>query len=77
MLIPSKYEDFSQNVLSVGLDILEILKRRKNIYSLYKELVRMRNDEYDLPLDKFLITLDFLYALGLIDLDREMVVRMR
>jgi len=77
MLIPNKYENISQNILSVGLDIIKILKKRKNIYSLYKELLKIRNDEYELPLDKFFLALDFLYAVGLIDLDEEMVVRIR
>jgi hypothetical protein len=75
MLIPHKYEDISQNLLSVGLDILKILKRRKNVYNLYKELLEMRNDEYELPLNKFFLALDFLYAVGIIDLDEESVVR--
>ena len=77
MLIPHKYEDISQNILSVGLDILQILKKRRNIYNLYKELLDMRNDEYELPLNKFFLTLDFLFAIGIIDLDKESVVRVR
>jgi len=77
MLIPHKYEDISQNMLSVGLDILHILERRRNIYNLYKELVRTRDDEYELSLNKFFLTLDFLYAVGIIDLDKECVVRLR
>lgn len=77
MLIPNKYEDISQNILSVGLDILQILKRRRNVYNLYKELLKMRNDEYELPLNKFFLTLDFLFTIGIIDLDEESVVRVR
>ena len=76
MLIPHKYEDISQNMLSVGLDILRILKRRRNVYNLYKEVVEMRNDEYELPLNKFFFALDFLYAVGIIDFDEERVVRL-
>jgi len=77
MLIPHKYEDISQNMLSVGLDILQVLKRRRNVYNLYKELVKMRDDEYELPLNRFLLTLDFLYAVGIIDFDEESVVRLK
>ncbi|MGC1119988.1 MAG: ABC-three component system middle component 6 [Candidatus Methanofastidiosia archaeon] len=77
MLIPHKYEDISQNMLSVGLDILKILKRRRNVYNLYKKLLEMRNDEYELSLNKFFLTLDFLYAVGIIDFDEESVVRLK
>ena len=77
MLIPHKYEDISQNMLSIGLDVLSILKRRRNVYNLYKELLETRNDEYELPLNKFFLTLDFLYAVGIIDLDEESVVRLK
>lgn len=77
MLIPSKYENFSQNILSIGLDVMKILKRKKNIYILYKELLEVRDDEYELPLNKFLLTLDFLYAVGLIHIDEKNLVRLR
>ncbi|MGD2247928.1 MAG: hypothetical protein PVF58_05945 [Candidatus Methanofastidiosia archaeon] len=77
MLIPHKYEGISQNMLSVGLDILKILRRRRNVYNLYKELIQMRNDEFELSLNKFFLTLDFLYAAGIITLDGESVVRLR
>ena len=77
MLIPNRHENITQNVLSVGLDILKVLKRRRNVYFLYKELLRMRNDEYDISLNKFFLTLDFLYAVGLIDLEKEEVVRLK
>lgn len=77
MLIPHKYEDISQNFLSVGLDILHILERRRNVYNLYKEVVRTRDDEYELSLNKFFLALDFLYAVGIIDFDKECVVRLR
>lgn len=75
MLIPNKYEDLSKNLFSIGLDILNIIKKQRDIYSLYKELLILRSDEYELPYNQFLLTLDFLYALNLIELKGGYIIR--
>ncbi len=77
MIIPNKYENISQNILELGKDLLTLLSRRKNIYDLYKELIIHRNENYEVPFSKYLIALDFLYALGKIDIEDENVVRLK
>lgn len=75
MLVPNKYEDVSKNILSLGLDVLRVLKLRKNVYDLYQSLLRERNDTYQISFNKFLLTLDFLYSLDLITLKDGDVIR--
>ncbi len=77
MLLPSKYENFSQNYLSLGKDILRIVKHKKNIYELFKELVEYRRDEFEINLQKYIFTLDLMYALGTIKLEGENIVRLK
>ncbi len=77
MLLPNKYENISQNYLSLGKDVIKILKNKRNIYDLFKELVAYRKDEYELTIQKYLFTLDMLYALGLIKLEGENIVKLK
>jgi len=70
MIIPNKYKDVSQNIFSLGKNILEILdKRDSSIYDLYKIVIEKRGDEFYADLKLFFFSLDFLYALGLIEIN--------
>ena len=76
MLIPNKYADISKNTLSIGLSILKFMKKTHNLYELYKEIIKNREDFYTLSFEQYLITLDFLYTLGKIDISGEDIVRL-
>lgn len=75
VLIPNKYEDVSKNLLTIGADIIKSIRGRRNIYTLYKKVIESRSDEYQIPFDKYLLALDFLYAVGKVDLDDKDVIR--
>jgi hypothetical protein len=75
VLIPSKYENVSQNILSIGADIIKTIRGRKNIYALYKKVIEARNDEYKISFDKYLLALDTLYALDKIEIEGQDIVR--
>lgn len=75
MLVPNKYEDISKNLLTIGADIIKTIRGRRNIYTLYKKVIETRNDEFQIPFDTFLLALDFLYAVGKIDIDGKDVIR--
>jgi len=69
MLVPNKYETLSQSILNIGKETVDILKHKEvNIYALYKLLIEKNKPEFEVSLDKFFYTLDFLYALNLISL---------
>ncbi len=69
MLVPNKYETLSQSILNIGKETVDIIKDKEvNIYALYKLLIEKNKQEFEVSLDKFFYTLDFLYALNLINL---------
>ena len=69
MLVPNKYKNPSQNVFSVGKNIFEIAKTKElEVYNLYKKVVALRSEEFEINLPLFLFSLDFLYSLGVIEL---------
>ncbi len=70
MLIPNKYETLSQNILSIGKDVIEILNGKEiSVYNLYKFVLQRRREDFALNLEKFFFTLDFLYSINLIELN--------
>ena len=71
MLLPNKYEDVSKNLLSIGSEIIVLLKTKRDIYGLYQKLKNKRNDKYALSFESYLLALDFLYAIGKIKLEKE------
>ncbi len=71
MLLPNKYEDLSRNLLSIGMDIVKLLRVKRNIYDLYIKLKNKRNDTYSISFQTYLLALDFLYAIGKIKLEKE------
>ena len=75
MLIPSKYEDISKNLLSVGVDIFKCMGRKKNLYLLYKKVIELRNDEYPITFNQYLLSLDFLYSIGKIDIENKEIIK--
>jgi hypothetical protein len=76
MIIPNKYKNTSQNIFSLGKNILEILdKRDREIYNLYKDVIEKRIDEFEVDLKLFFFSLDFLYTLELIDLKEGRIIR--
>jgi len=75
MILPNKYEDISKNMLSLGLNVLNLLEMPTNTYHLYKQLLKLRNDKYELKFERFLLVLDFLFALGLINISNGKVIK--
>lgn len=73
MIVPNKYDDISKNMLTLGINVLNLLDYPKNVYILYKELLKFRNDRYEIEFSNFILTLDFLFALHLIKFNKEKV----
>ncbi len=73
MIVPTKYEDIKKNYLTIGKEILLLSKKKINVYELYKKLLNNRTDEFELSFNRYLLTLDFLYSLELIDMNKNEV----
>lgn len=66
MLIPSKYEDISTNLLIVGSYIINSLNSRKyNVEDLYQKL----NKTHAVNLDQYFNALTFLWLAEIINVD--------
>ncbi|MFA7421791.1 MAG: hypothetical protein WCZ90_19060 [Melioribacteraceae bacterium] len=66
MLIPSKYEDISANLLVIGSYVIKSLKSKKrNIEELFRKL----NKEHAVNLDQYFNTLTFLWLAEIVNVD--------
>jgi len=80
MILPSKHLPQDRALLTVGAHVLTFLTRPKTVSALWEELNRQtRVQDATLPrritYDWFLLALDFLYALGAIELENGLVER--
>lgn len=80
MILPSKHLPQDRALLTVGGHVLTFLSRPKTVSALWEELNRQAGGlSATLPrritYDWFLLALDFLYALGAIELENGLVTR--
>jgi hypothetical protein len=72
MILPTKHITLNFSLLNCGAVILSILKPFDTVSSLRE---RTRNLEILSNYEKFIITLDFLFMIGAINLDHGQIVR--
>ncbi len=80
MILPSKHLPQDRALLSVGAHVLTFLARPKTVSALWEELNRPDSSPTAamprrISYDWFLLALDFLYALGTIELKSGLVAR--
>jgi Fe2+ or Zn2+ uptake regulation protein len=64
MIIPSKYENLNKNILVIGSEIINLLKKQSfNIENLYQRIKKKK----DINFDTFYDTLTFLWLSEIID----------
>lgn len=68
MLIPSKHERLEKNLLVIGGDILDILKKRKvwNIEELFQDLKKIKS----VNLNQYYNSITFLWLSNIIQVDK-------
>lgn len=78
MILPTKHVHANRALIGVGGEVLQVLKRPRTISSLWDEVRGRRTLSSTVaPLDYewFVLSLDFLYLIGAIRLDRGLVRR--
>jgi hypothetical protein len=65
MILPTKHIKTSQSIIGLGAEILRILGDEQTLTRLWENM-RLRNEK--VTFERFILTLDFLYLLGCIDL---------
>jgi hypothetical protein len=78
MVLPTKRLEPDRALLTLGAEILEYLTEPKTVSRLWDELMRKKDNGQDssvITYDWFILGLDFLYALGTIDLEQGKIRR--
>lgn len=75
MILPSKHLGADRALLTVGAELLALLREPKTVSRLWTELKHERADAVPILYDWFILALDMLFALGLIDFERGRVAR--
>lgn len=79
MILPSKHLPQDRALLTVGAHVLTFLAHPKTVSALWEEFNRQDADLTATPrritYDWFLLALDLLYALGIIELESGLVAR--
>lgn len=72
MILPTKGITPDRSILSVGSDLLDLLDSPQSVSNLWSRYLNFRNQmglERPVNFDWFVLTLDFLFSIGAIDLD--------
>ncbi len=78
MLLPTKHLREDRTLLAVGADVLRLLPEPRTVSRLWDDFQARRTDNPDLApvtYDWFVLALDMLHALGLVDFNRGRLVR--
>jgi hypothetical protein len=78
MILPTKHLSHDRALLNVGADILRLLTEPKTVSHLWDEIKIARSktgDSYFLAYDWFVLTLDLLYMLNAIELEKGLIRR--
>lgn len=79
MILPTKRLGPERAMLTVGAEILGLLTEPKTVSRLWDELTHAMNERSSLRIvgyDWFILTLDLLYMLGSIDIERGRIRRL-
>ena len=72
MIMPSKYVREEEAIIGVGNILLQHIKGSINISSLWENV---KTNHAVVTFDRFVIALDFLYILGIIDIKQNDIMR--
>lgn len=78
MILPSKHLDERYTLLHIGSQILFILKEPKNLSYIWSEIKKQALEQHSgetIRFDWFILALDFLFALAVIELRDDGLIR--
>ncbi len=75
MILPSKHLSEDRALVTIGAEVLGLLREPKTVSRLWTDLKKKRAASVPVNYDWFVLSLDVLYALGLVDIDRGRVTR--
>jgi hypothetical protein len=75
VILPSKHLGADRALITVGAELLALLREPKTVSRLWIDLKSRRADTVPIMYDWFVLGLDMLFALGLIEFERGRVAR--
>ncbi len=76
MILPSKHLSEERALITIGAEVLGLLREPKTVSRLWTDLKKHRAAGVPVMYDWFVLSLDVLFALGLVDIDRGRVARL-
>jgi hypothetical protein len=73
MILPTKGIPPRQALLSLGSDVLRVLTEPKTVSRLWHEFKKEREGAGAVPFDWFVLSLDLLFLVGAIEIDRDRI----
>lgn len=80
MLLPTKRISQERSLLVIGAGVLRLLNESKTVSRLWEEVRNQANDKGDtqaVTYSWFILTLDFLYVIGAVDIDHGHIRKLR
>lgn len=74
MILPTKFIEEEDTLLRVGIDLLGILGKEKKITNLWDKSKDIPSIE---TYERFILGLDLLFCFGLVDLQEDLVIRIK
>jgi hypothetical protein len=75
VILPSKHLSEGRALITIGAQLLGLLPEPKTVSRLWVELKRRTTPEAPVTYDWFVLSLDLLYSLGLVDFARGRIAR--
>lgn len=75
MILPSKHLSEDRALVTVGAEVLGLLREPKTVSRLWTDLKRKHAAGVPVMYDWFILSLDVLFALGLVEIERGRVSR--
>lgn len=76
MILPSKHLSEDRALVTIGAEVLELLSEPKTVSRLWTDLKKKRASSVPVMYDWFVLSLDVLFALGLVDILHGRVARL-
>lgn len=70
MILPTKHLELDKSLLAIGGTILSTLPRPRTVTAIWE---KVRNDHDALSFENFALALAFLYAIGAVEMQDEMI----
>jgi hypothetical protein len=77
MILPSKHLREGRALLTIGADLLQLLREPMTVSRLWSDLKGRRDATAPISYDWFVLTLDLLFAMGLVAFERGRVYKTR